>query len=255
MKRATTIITGIIALIVLGLIVWYGQKNDSPTNNVSSDTESAIRSNVTEFGSRLKNVSLLASDAGDQIGSNYQEFITPELLAEWQANPTEALGRKTSSPWPDRIEITSITRESSRTYKVEGGVIEVTSANAANNPSAIMPVTFLVEEQNGTWVIGSVEKGDYTTLPERVTIDGEWECLPHRDTSGPQTMECAFGIESNGIHYALNLQLLSVTPIDYPTGTQVRVEGILVPEENLSTDMWKKYAIEGVISVTSINEI
>lgn len=38
-----------------------------------------------------------------------------------------------------------------------------------------------------------------------VTIKGESVCLPHRNTDGPQTMECAQGIKtSDGTYYAVS---------------------------------------------------
>ena len=39
---------------------------------------------------------------------------------------------------------------------------------------------------------------------EDITISGEMICLPHRNTSGPQTMECAFGLKGeDGNNYGL----------------------------------------------------
>jgi len=69
------------------------------------------------------------------------------------------------------------------------------------------------------------------------TIVGFWECLPHKNTSGPQTMECAFGIavdQSDG-HYAIDTSLMSTYPVDFPTGTKVRVTGIVTPANQLSS--------------------
>lgn len=37
-----------------------------------------------------------------------------------------------------------------------------------------------------------------------IVIKGEMLCLPHKDTSGPQTMECAFGLkDEKGKYYAI----------------------------------------------------
>lgn len=60
------------------------------------------------------------------------------------------------------------------------------------------------------------EEGQY------VELNGELVCLPHRDQSGPQTMECAFGFkDSTGTYYALQDQtpdysLLSGVPMNQP---------------------------------------
>lgn len=101
-----------------------------------------------------------------------------------------------------------------------------------------------------------VSNPDESTVPQRATIEGTWECLPHTDTDGPQTLECAIGIvDGNGLHFAVDTSLMAMAPVDFPTGTKVRAEGVLVPIENLSTDHWQTYNIEGIISATMIQEI
>jgi hypothetical protein len=88
--------------------------------------------------------------------------------------------------------------------------------------------------------------------PERVSVVGYFECLPHKDRSGLQTMECAFGVaidQSDG-HYAINTALMSTYPIDYPTGAKVRVTGNLVPPEPTS-----KYDTDGTIWATTIERL
>ena len=55
---------------------------------------------------------------------NYGDYITPELLAKWQGDPQNAPGRMTSSPWPDRIEISNIERQPDGSYIANGKIIE-----------------------------------------------------------------------------------------------------------------------------------
>ena len=93
------------------------------------------------------------------------------------------------------------------------------------------------------------------TMPQAQTIVGYWECLPHKNTTGPQTTECAFGIavdQSDG-HLAVDTSLMSTYPVDYPTGTKLRVTGILTPVEALSSI--QKYDIDGIIRATTIEKI
>ena len=94
-------------------------------------------------------------------------------------------------------------------------------------------------------------------IPKTITVEGVWECLPHRDTSGPQTMECAFGVKSDGagLHYAISTELMSSYPADFPSGAHVHIEGVMVPADQLSSDIWQKYPIEGIISATLIRQI
>lgn len=85
----------------------------------------------------------------------------------------------------------------------------------------------------------------------RGTLTGEVVCLPHRDTSGPQTMECAFGMRTDaGEHYALDLVLMSQEHPPLNTGERITANGLITPLELLSTDHWQKYDIEGIFSVT-----
>lgn len=90
-----------------------------------------------------------------------------------------------------------------------------------------------------------------TQTPQRVEISGEVVCLPHKDTSGPQTLECAIGLmDSHGKYYALDASLMSQTPPGYTTGDRIKASGVLTPIEYLSSDHWKKYNVIGIFSLT-----
>jgi len=93
--------------------------------------------------------------------------------------------------------------------------------------------------------------GQQQTPPERVSVVGYWECLPKKG-DGPHTMECAFGIaidQSDG-HLGINTALMSTYPVDYPTGTKVRVSGAIHPAEPNTS-----YDIDGIIWATTIEKI
>lgn len=90
-----------------------------------------------------------------------------------------------------------------------------------------------------------------TTDPYRGTLSGTYTCLPHREQSGPQTMECAFGLQTEtGEMYAVDWSLLSQEREQMSTGDRFSANGLITPIENLSSDHWQKYAIVGVFSVT-----
>ena len=85
----------------------------------------------------------------------------------------------------------------------------------------------------------------------RGTLTGEMVCLPHRDTSGPHTMECAFGMRTDsGEYYAVDLHLMLQEHAPLDTGVRFTANGLITPVEMLSSDHWQKYAIEGIFSVT-----
>ena len=127
-----------------------------PESATAEETE--IRQLIEGFGKRLQTVSLLAPDAAEEIRKQYSEYAAPELLQIWMEDPLKAPGRLTSSPWPDRIEIEAMTKESGG-YAVTGYVIEITSVEAANGGEAVRaPVRIFVERiQNRWWITGYVQ--------------------------------------------------------------------------------------------------
>ncbi|HVY72908.1 MAG TPA: hypothetical protein VG984_02580 [Candidatus Paceibacterota bacterium] len=255
-------ILGVIIIILLVALGVYGYSTYKPdTSSVSSDVnDSAIRATVEQFGSVLKNVSLLAPDASAQIQTHYAPYVAPQLLAQWAADPQNAPGRSTSSPWPDHMNVVSVTPRASgnafESYQVEGNVVEVVSASGGGTaPAAVYPVSMTVEKQNGIWMITALSKGSYSVLPQQMTITGVWECLPHKNKTGPQTDECAFGIakdQSDG-HYAIDTSLMSQYPVDFATGTHVQVIGIVTPADQLNSV--QIYDIDGMIQATSITKL
>lgn len=86
---------------------------------------------------------------------------------------------------------------------------------------------------------------------DSVAIEGAVVCLPHKDTSGPQTLECAVGIkDTKGKHYALKDTDSSYRNIQtLPTGKNVRVHG------TLSASLDTRYDTAGTIEVSSIDEL
>ncbi|MFA6432723.1 MAG: hypothetical protein WCV82_02800 [Candidatus Paceibacterota bacterium] len=88
------------------------------------------------------------------------------------------------------------------------------------------------------------------------TVVGVFTCLPHRDTSGPQTLECAFGLKADdGLFYALDWGDSATSAFDLPMDRKFSVTGLFVSLEALSTDQWQKYAVEGIIKVSSYEEL
>lgn len=95
---------------------------------------------------------------------------------------------------------------------------------------------------------------DVPEAPRHVTLSGMSVCLPHRDTSGPHTMECALGLKArDGTHYALDLSIYQAEMYwDFPTHEQVSIEGTLVPLDDIDGRTWDVYDIAGQVRVTSI---
>jgi len=215
-----------------------------------------IRTLVTEFGTKLQFVSLAAPTdlrrAAMEV--HFGQFVAPELIQAWAPEGTEALGRYSSSPRPDRIDIVEV-RHAGTNYVVEANVIEVASTPEGDEqPAVVYPVTLSLEKRQGEWKIVKMEKGAYSELPQRRSIVGFWECLPPKNPSLPTTGECALGIavdQSDG-HYAVDTRLMAAI-VNIPMGAKVRVSGVVTPATHLSSI--PKYDIDGIISATAIERL
>lgn len=93
---------------------------------------------------------------------------------------------------------------------------------------------------------------------QEIIVQGVSICLPHIDTSGPQTDECAFGVQTDeGVNYALDLSGIDADVMaDFATQDRIEITGELImrdaiePESNLL-----QYDIEGLLQVATITEI
>lgn len=215
---------------------------------------------VENFGLALKHVPLLApgNELQSAIEAEYAAFVSDELLDEWLRFPGRAPGRATSSPWPARIQF-GYMEPSMGGFIVHGTVVDVVNGmNASEEIVGTYPVRLEVQKDGGTWRITRYQEGHYSRIPSRKEVVGAITCLPHRDTTGPQTLECAFGVQedSTGDYYAIDTLLMANTDwISIPSGATVRIEGVMVPVEQLSTHVWQKYDIVGIVAATTIQRI
>jgi len=128
----------------------------TPTQTTPSTAaeETEIRDLVETFGKRLQNVSLQSPDAAQEIQKQYSEFVSPTRLEMWMNDVSKAPGRIVSSPWPDRIEITSLAKDGSDRYVITGFVVEITSMEVVNGGEAAkIPARIVVERVQGRWLI------------------------------------------------------------------------------------------------------
>lgn len=127
-----------------------------PTQATVSDAgeEAEVRDLVENFGKRLQLVSLLAPEAAQDVQKQYAEFVSPTLLETWMDDIANAPGRMVSSPWPDRIEITTLEREAPDRYALNGFVVEITSTEVGSDEAANkIPVWIVAEKDQGHWLI------------------------------------------------------------------------------------------------------
>ena|ERR1044072_368763 len=164
MKKSVISITiAIVALIAAaGAYYYYSRPSVSTPTPATPEESQQIRATVTEFGKKLQAVPLSADSdtAADAIQRNYAPYVSTALLAKWKNDPSAAPGRLTSSPWPDRIEISSVSKEGEEFYKVEGNVIEMTSEEVAHGGTAgSYPIVIELgkDHDSGAWVITAVD--------------------------------------------------------------------------------------------------
>ncbi len=118
--------------------------------------ETQVRNVVEGFGKALQQVSVTADPvlAKQTIQTSYQAFLTPTLLTAWSNDPSTAIGKVTSSPWPDRIEISQMTKMAADEYHVLGNIIQVTSSmNSGGTNAGEDPIDITVQKINNQWLI------------------------------------------------------------------------------------------------------
>ncbi len=124
-----------------------------PTPDLGSE-ESLVRSLVESFGQQLKVPSLQATDAESQIRRHYSGYVSAELLDAWARDLSHAPGRAVSSPWPDRIEVTSVKQQEPGKYSVDGTIWMVTSVEMVKGGAfEKIPVHLTVQNIQGRWLI------------------------------------------------------------------------------------------------------
>jgi hypothetical protein len=124
------------------------------TISTLSNSDFEVTQVVEEFSKKLQTVSLLSPHVVEEISREYYEFVSSELLDSWISDPTHAPGRIVSSPWPDRMEISSLSQVSDGEYLVIGEIIEITSSELVNGGVAnTIPVRVTLHRFEGQWRI------------------------------------------------------------------------------------------------------
>ena len=140
------------------------QQKEEGTQQIDEADMKAVTNVIEGFGKKLQEVSLLAPKEvlEKSMKESYSDFVTSELIAKWISDPTNAAGRLTSSPWPDRIEILAVEKSSGNEYKVDGEIIEVTSIEKEEGGIAAKRlITLAIKKIDNRWLINDVKLGEY----------------------------------------------------------------------------------------------
>ena len=156
----------IVVVIVLFLFISVGEyllfRQVSTTTPPSAADINAIYQVVGEFGARLKDVDITAPDQDmmTAVDFNLKQFITDRLYQAFVQDKSRIPGRYVSSPWPERIEITSIQMLDSGSYTVHGNQVVMTDDTVAHGGNAGKTlITLSLKKVNGVWLIDDVVGG------------------------------------------------------------------------------------------------
>ncbi len=191
-----------LCLVALLPVACTRDEREAPQAAAALCDEPAVRDVAARFGDVLQQVSLLAPDTllTEQMRVHYGPLVTPALLDRWQRDPATAPGRETSSPWPERIAIDSVTQDTARACVVHGFVVYATSADAGAVAPLRAPVRMRVE-RDGAWRIAAYEQGELgaaaadggrgagtasealrAPVTVRVEHDGEWRVAAYEQS-------------------------------------------------------------------------
>ena len=149
-------IIAIVVILLADLAGAHGQISTAAPR--ASDQSVMVRAVVAEFGRRLRMVAVLAGKdlAARAMEEQYAALVSKDLLAAWQENPERAPGKRTSSPSPERIDISAIKAKGDNAYEVKGKVILLTAQERREGGVfQANPVTMTVLLQDGRWVIAA----------------------------------------------------------------------------------------------------
>ena len=163
MKKVLISILLIFAILVGGVFIWYLGEN-----KIMSKSERAeVTALVENFGSKMKDVSLSSPKniIISEMKSAYSPFISKSLMDSWEQDPSEIIGRLTSSPWPEKIEIDSIEKLDKYKIDVKGKIVYVASGNGKLVETDKTPIELTIRKvpQTKEFQIDRIRYGEYSS--------------------------------------------------------------------------------------------
>lgn len=95
-------------------------------------------------------------------------------------------------------------------------------------------------------------------IDERITITGNFSCLPLKDGSipAPETTpdeDCALGVRSrDGLFYALDISRIQDANQDLRAEDTIAVTGTMRPVSEIPQSEWAGYEVAGIIKVNTL---
>jgi hypothetical protein len=223
MNTTNKTVLSIVILLIVAFGVYFFMRNSSSPAVTNTQEEAQVRTVVENFGKKLQNVSLLAPTVVTDMQREYGDLVTSGLIAKWSTDPLNAPGRSTSSPWPDRIEIDTVTKTDTSIYHITGHIVEIATASngGTTTPVARRAITLTVEKISGSWRITDVVLGEY----DATSISG-WKTYT---TANGITLQYPDPFPAQYISLASDAQMPKIevlsTPYSCTKGTKV-INGI-----------------------------
>ncbi|MBP7741605.1 MAG: hypothetical protein KA104_02870 [Candidatus Pacebacteria bacterium] len=154
-KRTLILTAGALILIAIaGTVIYVSTRPYVPT------TQEQVRGVVYGFGDELSQVQLLEKSATTtaDMDKHYSLYIHPDLLTKWKEAPLTAPGRTAASPWPDHIDIRTVTLNENGTYTVEATVVDKANGISSTTPAHETPVVITLTQGPDGWQITSYEE-------------------------------------------------------------------------------------------------
>ncbi len=172
MNRKRIAITLTVAIILAAIIFgWHYSEN----HVITKKEKASVTSLVENFASKTKDVSLSSPNdvIVSEIKNAYSPFVSKSLLTDWEQDPSKAIGRLTSSPWPEKIEINSIRKTNKYEIDVKGNIIYVASENGELVETGKAPIELVIRKdpQTGELQIDRVRHGEYTSIYDKYKKD------------------------------------------------------------------------------------
>jgi hypothetical protein len=167
-----------------------------------------VRDITHQFGEKIQTVSLTSSTSvrNEQLQTAFGDLVTANLLKQWKERSTNVPGKKTSSPWPDHIDISSVIPRSPTRYEVTGYIIYLTSDQALQGGETRRePITLTLEQVGTAWNIVAVE----TKLTNNVRPTTTYQQPKQFEITYP-TAFIIDGTPTNGLLFDSGLRTFSV---------------------------------------------
>ena len=224
-NKVLILVFAIVLVAILSSIFFYR------IYGISKEEKIEITSVVEVFGSKLKAVDLNAPKeiASSKIRDAYYNFLTPRLLIDWMDDSTKALGRTTSTPWPEKIEIISMRKLDFDFFEFYSSVVEVKGyiawfASPGKEPFKREPIVLILKRDlqpigrdntSYSFQIDNLWHGEYAFYDRKTLLKVLKKAFPNdKDLRfyGLPYIKKSFCLSGNGVSVAFVNVPLSVPP-------------------------------------------